>query len=62
MNLFDLVTVLADHPEEGVGRGSVGTIVHVFDQPRRAHEVEFVDDDGDSVATLTLRPEQIKPA
>jgi Domain of unknown function (DUF4926) len=62
MNLLDVVTLVDERPEDGLAAGAVGTIVHVFDQPRRAYEVEFVDEDGTTTATATLLPEQIRPA
>ncbi len=46
---FELLQpVYARHarPDLGVRRGERGTVVKVFDQPRRAYYVEFVDDDG----------------
>jgi hypothetical protein len=33
-------------PDLGVQRGECGTIIEVFEQPRRAYYVEFVNDDG----------------
>ncbi|MEV4758008.1 DUF4926 domain-containing protein [Micromonospora sp. NPDC049559] len=60
MNLFDMVALTVGLPDEGLPAGSVGTIVHVFDQPRRAYEVEFVDEDGETIATAAVRPEQLR--
>jgi hypothetical protein len=37
-------------PDLGVRKGDSGTIVEVFDRPRRAYYVEFVNDDGTSRA------------
>lgn len=62
MELFDVVKLVEDLPEEGLAAGSVGTIVHVFTTPRSAYEVEFVDDDGQTLAMATLTPEQVIPA
>ena len=62
VELFDVVTLLDDLPQQGLAKGTVGTIVHVFDQPRRAYEVEFVSDDGVTIATATLLPEQVRSA
>jgi hypothetical protein len=61
MDLLDVVALVDPRPEDGLAAGAVGTIVHIFDRPRRAYEVEFVDDDGMTVATATLLPEQIRP-
>ncbi len=60
MDLFDVVTLVDAKREDGLPPGAVGTIVHIFDKPRRAYEVEFVDDDGVTIATATLLPEQIR--
>jgi Domain of unknown function (DUF4926) len=62
MNLFDVVALVDPRPDDALPAGAVGTIVHIFDKPRRAYEVEFVDDDGVTIATATLLPEQIRPA
>ena len=60
MDLFDVVELTEPRPESGLTAGAIGTIVHVFDQPRRAYEVEFVDEDGSTIATETLLPEQVR--
>jgi hypothetical protein len=43
-------------------RGTVGTTVHVFETPNRAFEVEFTDDDGGTVAFVTLLAAALRPA
>jgi Domain of unknown function (DUF4926) len=62
MDLYDVVEVVNDLPDEKLTAGMVGTIVHVFDEPRLAYEVEFSDADGQTVAMLPLTPDQIRPA
>jgi len=44
--LLQAVYVRHARPDLGVQRGECGTIVEVFEQPRRAYYVEFVNDDG----------------
>lgn len=61
MDLDDVVEVVHDLPDEKVTAGMVGTIVHVFHEPRLAYEVEFSDTDGQTVAMLPLTPDQIRP-
>jgi hypothetical protein len=61
MELLDVVVLLEDKPDDGLAAGSIGTIVHVFDRPRHAYEVEFVDDEGTTIATATFLPEEIRP-
>ncbi len=45
----DVVALLVDQPKEGLRRGDIGTVVHVFDATD-AHPhgflVEFVDESG----------------
>jgi hypothetical protein len=48
-------------PDEGLEAGAIGTVVHVFDTPRTAYEVEFVDDDGTTAAITTLTRDQFQP-
>jgi hypothetical protein len=45
----DVVALLVDHPNEGLRRGDIGTVVHVFvatnDHPY-GFVVEFIDESG----------------
>ncbi|MFI0774657.1 DUF4926 domain-containing protein [Streptomyces sp. NPDC021212] len=58
--LFDVVQLVVDIPEEGLRSGMTGTVVDLYDNPP-AYEVEFSDDEGRTLALLPLRPEQIRP-
>ncbi|XVU27055.1 DUF4926 domain-containing protein [Actinoplanes sp. CA-054009] len=60
MELYDTVRLLVDLPEERLTAGAVGAVVHVFDSPRRAYEVEFTDGDGRTVAQVALTPDQVQ--
>ncbi|KLL09778.1 MULTISPECIES: DUF4926 domain-containing protein [Protofrankia] len=60
MELLEIVATLVDLPEYGIKAGDTGTVVHIFDRPRRAYEVEFVDEDGATVAAVTLRSDQVR--
>lgn len=45
----DVVALLIDRPEEGLRRGDIGTVVHVFDATNKhphGFVVEFVDESG----------------
>jgi hypothetical protein len=45
----DVVALLVDRPEEGLRRGDIGTVVHVFDATNEhphGFVVEFVDESG----------------
>ncbi|MGC4866226.1 DUF4926 domain-containing protein [Micromonospora sp. DT53] len=46
-------------PSERLPAGATGTVVHVFDGPPTAYEVEFADADGRTVAMVTLRAGQV---
>jgi hypothetical protein len=56
-NLFDVVALTADLPEENLARGAQGTIVECYDDG--TYEVEFTDDDGETLALCAVAPEQI---
>lgn len=60
MHLFDVVELVTDLPDEGLARGSVGTIVHVFHRPEVAYEVEFADEGGRTVATVALTADWVR--
>ncbi|WP_410813770.1 DUF4926 domain-containing protein [Micromonospora sp. 067-2] len=61
MQLYDVVELKEALPEERLAAGAVGTIVHVFQTPRIAYEVEFADEDGRTICTAALTSEQIGP-
>ncbi|MGC2238322.1 MAG: DUF4926 domain-containing protein [Pyrinomonadaceae bacterium] len=56
--LFDVVALTTDLPEENLWSGQVGTIVEVYNNGE-AFEVEFVDKEGHTYGLLTLRAEQL---
>lgn len=57
----DCVVLVADLPNEKLAAGAVGTVVQVH-LNEQAFEVEFSDQDGRTVALVTLVRTQIKPA
>lgn len=57
----ELVVLTAPVPEDGLETGDVGTVVHVH-KDGRAYEVEFVALDGRTVAVVTVRASQVRPA
>lgn len=61
MNLYDVVELTSDVPEEHLPAGSAGTIVHIFTTPRHAYEVEFNDGQGRTLTTVALTPDQVRP-
>jgi hypothetical protein len=60
MRLLDVVTLARDLPQDGLPAGAEGTIIEVYDRPEPAYEVEFATDDGATIATVVLRPDQIR--
>jgi hypothetical protein len=61
MMLKELATVVLteDIPARGLKGGDVGTIVLVHDQ--RGYEVEFLTLAGETVAVVSLTPQQVRP-
>ena len=54
------VVLCEDLPEKRLSRGDLGTVVLVHGLGE-AYEVEFLSPAGDTVAVLTLRPNQVRP-
>jgi hypothetical protein len=61
-DLYKEVTLKEDLPEQGLKVGMRGFVIHIFDKPNRAYEVEFCNENGETIAQLALLPEQIDPA
>lgn len=59
MELYDVVELTVDLPDEGLKAGTVGTIVDIYQNPDIAYEVEFSDDEGRTVAMLALGAQQL---
>jgi hypothetical protein len=60
INLLDVVELLEDVPGEGLVAGARGTVVNVYEYPTLAYEVEFCNDDGETVALFALLPKQVR--
>jgi Domain of unknown function (DUF4926) len=56
---LDCVVLTADLPEHGLKRGDVGAVVLAHEPA--GYEVEFVTLDGETVAIVSLAPEQVRP-
>jgi hypothetical protein len=56
---LDTIVLAEDLPKYGLKRGDLGTVVLLHDG--RGYEVEFVTLDGETLAIVSLRPEQIRP-
>lgn len=57
---LDVVVLGEDLPNEGLVKGTVGTIVMVFDTPTLGYLVEFCDEEGRTIAMPALLPAQLK--
>lgn len=57
---LQVVEAKANVPGTAVRAGDLGTVVMVHTTPYRAYEVEFIDDEGETIAMLALRPNQLK--
>jgi hypothetical protein len=60
MDINDVVALKIDLPEENLVKGMRGVIVMVFSDPELAYEVEFSSDNGETIAEVALKPEQIE--
>lgn len=58
LNEYAVVVATKDLSKD-VKRGCVGTIVMVYDNPSLAYEVEFFNDNGDTIELLTVEPDDI---
>lgn len=56
----DRAVLTAGLPAEGLAKGDVGTVVHVY-RDGEAFEVEFVSLDGVTAAVVTVETSQIRP-
>lgn len=56
---LDSAVLTTDLPEYGLSAGDVGTVVLVHGD--KGYEVEFVTLDGETVAVVSVRAEQLRP-
>jgi len=56
---LESVVLTVDLPEQRLQRGDVGTVVLTHDG--RGYEVEFVTLDGETLAVVSLTPDQVRP-
>src|SRR5262245_24104968 len=56
---LDRVILAADLPEHGLKSGDVGTVVLAHDT--QGYEVEFITLDGETLAVVSLFPNQLRP-
>ena len=58
-NEYDTVRVLND-TEYGIKKGEIGAIIMVYDEPREAYEVEFINEDGTQKSQVVFQPNEIE--
>jgi len=56
---LDDVVLTCDVPDHGLTAGDIGTVVLVHDEGK-GYEVEFMTLDGETIAVVTLRAEQVR--
>lgn len=59
MSELDTVVLSHDIEKYGLKRGDIGAVVHVY-KNEKAYEVEFVTGEGETIAVLTLTPNEIR--
>ncbi len=57
---LDTVRVLVPLVENGVSTGDVGVIVSAHTDPYEVYEVEIIDEDGYTIALVTLKRAQFE--
>lgn len=57
---LDIVVLSHDLEEFELEKGDIGTAVHVYDGGT-AYEVEFVTGEGETIALVTLTPDDVRP-
>jgi Domain of unknown function (DUF4926) len=57
---LDQIVLTTELPEYGLQAGDIGTVVLVH-QGGAGYEVEFVTLDGETLAVVSLFPEQVRP-
>jgi biotin operon repressor len=57
IHTLDVVALTDDIPEHGLRRGQVGTVIESLRSGM--FEIEFVDNDGRTYATLPLKSQQL---
>lgn len=59
-SLYDVVTLDVNLPDSGLTKGMIGTVVDVYSSPFEAYEIEFCDDQGQTIELLPLEAGQLK--
>ncbi len=57
---YDVVQLKQDLPSAGLIADTIGTVLMVYPSDPVEYEVEFVDKDGNTLAILTMREDQLE--
>lgn len=59
--MFGLVALKQELPSYNLKKGCIGTILEIFDEEsdNPAYEVDFIDEEGQTLAMVTLTPDQL---
>lgn len=60
MKINDTVQLIVNLPDDSLLAGSVGVIVEQYTIPNEAYEVEFCNEDGETIAQVALRSDQLQ--
>ncbi|NNC16735.1 DUF4926 domain-containing protein [Corallococcus exiguus] len=60
ISMHQSVLVIRDVPAQHVTKGMVGAVIEVFEFPKRAFEVEFVDEEGRPIVQATLAEDDLE--
>jgi hypothetical protein len=59
-NFNDVVRLAVDIPESKLLKGTIGVVLIEFSDPMQAYEVEFANENGETLAQIAVLPEQIE--
>jgi hypothetical protein len=61
---YDVIRLKKPISSQNVSVGDKGTILMIFDEPNlpKAYEVEFLDEEGHTIALVTVTDDEIEPS
>jgi hypothetical protein len=59
IDLYAPVRTTVDVLQFGLKTGARGVVVDVYSDPQPAYEIEFIDDDGDTLGCLSMKPDEV---
>ncbi|MGJ0637308.1 DUF4926 domain-containing protein [Xenorhabdus bovienii] len=60
MNINDVVELLVDVPSERLKCGDIGVVVEIFNNLHLSYEIEFCNENGETITTVSLSETEIK--